>query len=75
MVDPGGVVLFIAVGLLVFSLIANLICVWSIPSWKYRVSVGTITQAATMRRELAITAWLGVIGFVSGITLAFIGNT
>ena len=27
-----------------------------------------------MRRELAITAWTGVIAFVSGLTLGFIGN-
>jgi hypothetical protein len=27
-----------------------------------------------MRLELAITAWIGVISFVSGLTLGFIGN-
>jgi hypothetical protein len=69
-----GVVLSIAVALLIFSLLANLVCVWSIPSWKFRVSVGALQNATAMRRELAVTAWIGVISFVSGLTLAFISN-
>lgn len=73
--QPSGVFLALSLALLVFSLLANLVCVWSIPSWKYRVNIGTVTDAGSMRRELAITAWLGVISFVAGITLAFIGNT
>ena len=73
--SPEGVVLAIAVALLLFSLLANLVCVWSIPSWKFRVSTGALTDATGMRRELALTAWFGVITFVAGLTLGFIGNT
>jgi hypothetical protein len=71
---PGGVLLSISVALLILSLLANLVCVWSIPSWKYRVSTGSLADATTMRRELSITAWFGVIAFVSALTLGFIGN-
>lgn len=71
---PGGVLLSISVALLILSLLANLVCVWSIPSWKYRVSTGALTNATAMRRELSITAWFGVISFVSALTLGFIGN-
>lgn len=71
---PGAVVLSIAVGLLVLSLLCNLVCVWSIPSWKFRVSTGALQNATAMRRELTITAWIGVIAFSCGLTLAFIGN-
>jgi hypothetical protein len=71
---PSGVFLAIAVALLLLSLLANLVCVWSIPSWKFRVSTGQITNASTMRRELALTAWIGVVTFVAGLTLGFIGN-
>lgn len=70
-----GSVLSVALVLLLFALLCNLVCVWSIPSWKYRVSTGILTDATSMRRELAITAWLGVIAFVSGLTLAVIGNS
>jgi hypothetical protein len=28
-----------------------------------------------MRRELAVTAWIGVIAFVCGLTLGVIGNS
>lgn len=71
---PGGVVLSLAVGLLLLALLCNLVCVWSIPSWKFRVSTGALASATGMQRELAITAWLGVIAFVCGLTLGFIGN-
>ena len=73
--SAGGYILSVALILLLFALLCNLVCVWSIPSWKYRVSTGIVTDARTMRRELAITAWLGVIAFVSGLTLAVIGNS
>lgn len=72
---PSGVVLAIAVALLLLSLLANLVCVWSIPSWKYRVNTGALTDARAMRLELSLTAWFGVVAFVAGLTLGFIGNT
>jgi len=71
---PAGVVLSIAVAMLVLALLCNLVCVWSIPSWKFRVSTGALTNGAAMRRELAITAWIGVVAFVCGLTLGFVGN-
>ena len=72
--DIGEVFLTVALVLMLLSIICNLVCVWSIPSWKYRVSTGILTDAGKMRLELAITAWIGVISFVSGLTMGFIGN-
>lgn len=71
---PGAVILSLAIGLLLLALLCNLVCVWSIPSWKFRISTGMLKNGTVMRRELAITAWIGVIAFVCGLTLAFIGN-
>ena len=68
-------VLAVAAVLMLLSLVCNLVCVWSIPSWKYRVSTGIVTDATKLRRELAVTAWLGVIAFVGGLTFAIIGNS
>ncbi len=73
--SPAGIPLAIAVVLLLFSMLCNLVCVWSIPSWKYRVNVGIVTDGRAMRRELAITAWLGVVCFVCGLTIAVIGSS
>lgn len=72
---PSGIVLSLAVLLFLFSMICNLVCVWSIPTWKYRVSSKSLSDSASMKRELGITAWLGVISFVSGLTFAVIGNS
>jgi len=72
--DLGQVLLSISLVLLLVSVLCNLVCVWSIPSWKFRVRTRLISDAATMRRELAITAWIGVLCFVSGLALGFIGN-
>ena len=71
---PSGMMLSISVALLILSLLANLVCVWSIPSWKYRVSTGVLLDGTGMRRELSITAWFGVIAFVAALTIGFIGN-
>jgi hypothetical protein len=62
------------VTLLLLSLRCNLVCVRSIPGWKFRISTGVITNATAMRLELSLTAWVGVVVFVSGLTLAYIGN-
>ena len=72
--SPSAVVLSLAVGLLLLSLLSNMVCVWPIPSWKFRVGTGALKDATAMHRELAITAWVGVVSFVCGLTLAFIGN-
>lgn len=72
--DPSQTVLSIALVLLLVAVLCNLVCVWSIPSWKFRVRAQLIADATRMRRELAITAWIGVVCFVSGLTLGFIGN-
>lgn len=71
---PSGIMLSISVALLILSLLANLVCVWSIPSWKYRVQTKTIQDAKKMRLELTLTAWFGVITFVCALTIGFIGS-
>jgi len=71
---PAGIMLSVSVILFLFALLCNLVCVWSIPSWKYRVSTKIIQRSDGMRKELAITAWLSVIAFVCGLTLSVIGN-
>jgi ABC-type Fe3+ transport system permease subunit len=73
--SPNGWVLSVAVVLFLFALLCNFVCVWSIPSWKYRVSTGIVTDSRVLRREIGITAWLGVIAFVCGLTLAVVGNS
>jgi len=72
--DLGQVLLSVSLVLLLVSMLCNLVCVWSIPSWKFRVRTRLLSDAAAMRRELAITAWIGVLCFVTGLTLGFIGN-
>jgi hypothetical protein len=72
--DAGQILLSVSLVLLILSVLCSLVCVWSIPSWKYRVRTRITADATRMRFELAVTAWIGVICFVSGLTLGFIGN-
>jgi hypothetical protein len=60
--------------LMLLALLCNLVCVWSIPSWKLKVRTGVTTSGRELKRELGITAWIGVLSFVIGLTLGFIGN-
>ena len=71
---PSGKLLSIALGLLLFATLCNLVSAFSIPSWKYRVRTGLITNSTRMRIELRINGWLAVICFVWGLPLWFIGN-
>jgi hypothetical protein len=70
----GPMFLSISMVLLLFAVLCNLVCVWSIPTWKFRVKTGLFNDGRRLRLELAIPAWLGVICFVSALTLGFIGN-
>ena len=72
--EPGQILLSVSLILLLVSVLCSLVCVWSIPSWKFRVRTGLITDGTRMRSELAIAAWIGVVSFVAGLTLGFIGN-
>lgn len=71
---PSEKLLSVALVLLLFATLCNLVSAFAIPSWKYRVRTGLVTNGTRMRIELRINGWLAVICFVSGLTLAFIGN-
>jgi|GEM_PF-5311379 len=69
-----GIVAIGALGLLIVGILANLVCVWSIPSLKYEVSTGTVYRSAIMRWDLGVSAWLGVFSFVLGLMLAAVAT-
>lgn len=71
---PGQLFVSIALGLLIFAMICNLCSVWSIPSWKFRIRANGYDNWNRIRLELSINAWVGVICFVSGLTLGFIAR-
>lgn len=70
----GSIFLLSALVLLLFSILCNFVCVWSIPSWKFRIKTDLFDDGQRLRLELGIPAWLGVISFVSGLTFGVIGN-
>ncbi len=72
--DISGILLTVALGLLLFATLCNLVCVWSIPGWKLGIKTGRTKNNYRMKLELDIPAWIGVIFFVTGLTLAFLGN-
>ncbi|MCP4978892.1 MAG: hypothetical protein GY935_00180 [Gammaproteobacteria bacterium] len=70
----GPVFLTAALISMLLAILCNLVCVWSIPGWKLKVRTGITTDGRELKRELGITAWIGVLSFVIGLTLGFIGN-
>jgi hypothetical protein len=71
---PSQTFLSVAQILLLLAVVGNFVSVWSIPSWKYRVRTGLVTDSRRVRIELAVNGWFTVVCFISGLTLAFIGN-
>jgi hypothetical protein len=71
---PSQTFLSVAQILLLFAILCNFVSVWSIPSWKFKVRTLITTDNRRMRLELGLNGWLAMICFVSGLTLAFIGN-
>ena len=69
--------IFLSVALMSFllSILANLVILWSIPSWKITIKLGAVTNASKMRWNFRVTTWIGVLGFLVGLVLGFIGNT
>jgi len=61
-----------AFGLLFFSIITNMISIWSIPTWKFKVKTGQLTQGTQMRIELGLSAWMSVLLFLVGLFGAMI---
>ena len=53
--------------LLFFSLLANMVCIWTIPNWKYSVKMGLIKKGSFMRLDLSFVAWIGVVLFLAGV--------
>jgi len=70
----GPVFLSAAMIAMLLSLLCNLVCVWSIPGWKLKIRTGVATRGRELQLELGIAAWIGVLSFVVGLTLGFIGN-
>jgi len=59
---------------LLFSVLTNLVILWSIPSWKIRIQIKELNNASSMRWDFRITTWVGVVCFLTGLTLGFISN-
>lgn len=59
---------------LLVALLSNLVILWSIPSWKIMIRIKSITNASYMRWNFRLTTWTGIICFLTGLTLGFVGN-
>jgi len=60
----------LGIGVMLFSVLANLVCIWSIPTIKFSVRLGHNRFASFARWDLAASAWIGVIGYFLGLLLA-----
>ena len=61
--------------LFLFSLLGNLVILWSIPSWKIMITLEEINNCSRMRWDFRLTTWFSIICFLAGLVLAMAGNT
>lgn len=65
-----GKVAFASLGLMIIGILANLVCVWNLPSLKFEVITGMVYRGSILRWDLGLSAWIGVFSFVLGLILA-----
>lgn len=60
--------------LFLFSLLGNLVILWSIPSWKIMITLEEINNCSKMRWDFRLTTWFSIVCFLAGLVLAMAGN-
>lgn len=64
----------ISLVLFLFSILGNLVILWSIPSWKIMITLREVTNCSRMRWDFRLTTWFAVVCFLAGLVTGFIGN-
>ena len=54
-------------GLTLFSVLANIVCVWSISNYKLNVKVGGVMDGAQLRLDIETVAVLATASFIIGL--------
>ena len=59
-----------ALGAMLLGLLANLVCIWTIPNWKLRIRTGCVRDGAMLRLDLGLTTWITVGSLLLGFVLS-----
>ena len=62
-----GVVKVVGLGLMLVSVLVNIVCVWSLSNWKLNLSRNTVTDGARMRFDIELTSWMAMASFFLGL--------
>jgi hypothetical protein len=67
-----GLVKVVGLGLMLASVLVNIVCVWSHSNWKLNVSRNTVTDGPRMRLDIEVTGWVAIACFFVGLVTAVI---
>ena len=65
-----GLIKVLGLGLMLASILVNILCVWSFSNWKLNVSRKSVTDGPRMRLDIEITAWVAIGSFFVGLVTA-----
>jgi len=67
-----GLVKVIGLGLMLASVLVNIVCVWSLSNWKLNLSRDAVTDGARMRLDIEMTGWIAIGSFFVGLVTTVI---
>ncbi len=71
--SESGLPMLIGVGLMLFSVVINIICIWSLTNYSLNVSRKLVSDGTSMRVDLEIMAFIAILSFLVGLSLAVMG--
>ena len=67
-----GVIKVVGLGLMLTSVLVNIVCVWSLSNWKLNVSRDAVTDGARMRFDIEVSSWIALGSFFLGLVTTVI---
>lgn len=62
----------VGIGLMLASVLVNIVCVWSLSNWKLNVSTGVVSDGLRMRIDIEVTSWIAIGSFLVGLVVAIV---
>jgi len=65
-----GLVKVVGLGFMLFSVVVNILCIWSLSNWKYNVRTGVVSDGSRMRLDIELVGAIAIGSLLCGLVLA-----